>query len=61
ANRNQLFVSPGIMFGRFQLYNRLKLNFGIAYQVAFVPDRAITDPLTPMYNHAWILSMRVTF
>jgi hypothetical protein len=61
ADRNQLFVSPGIMFGRFQIYDRVKLNFGIAYQVAVVPDHHILDPLTPMYNHAWILSMRVTF
>ena len=61
ADRNQLFVSPGIMFGRFQIYNRVKFNFGIAYQVAVVPDHAITDPLTPLYNHAWILSMRMTF
>jgi len=35
ADRNQLFVSPGIMFGRFQIYNRVKFNFGIAYQVAY--------------------------
>jgi hypothetical protein len=61
ADRNQLFVSPGIMFGRFQIYNRVKFNFGIAYQVAVVPDHHILDPLTPMYNHAWILSMRMTF
>src|SRR3984893_6381555 len=61
AARNQLFVSPGIMFGRFQIYNRVKFNFGIAYQVAVVPDHHILDPLTPMYNHAWILSMRMTF
>ena len=61
ADRNQLFVSPGIMFGRFQIYNRVKFNFGIAYQVAVVPDHHILDPLTPMYNHAWILSIRMTF
>jgi hypothetical protein len=61
ADRNQLFVSPGIMFGRFQIYNRVKFNFGIAYQVAVVPDHPILVPLTPMYNHAWILSMRMTF
>jgi len=61
AGRNQLFVSPGIMFGRFQIYNRVKFNFGIAYQVAVVPDHHTTDPLTPMYNDAWILSMRMTF
>ena len=61
ADRNQLFVSPGIMFGRFQIYNRVKFNFGIAYQVAVVPDHAVTTPLTPMYNHAWILSMRMQY
>jgi hypothetical protein len=61
ADRNQLFVSPGIMFGRFQIYNRVKFNFGIAYQVVVVPGHHITTPLTPMYNHAWILSMRMTF
>jgi hypothetical protein len=61
ANRNQLLIGPGIMFGRFQIYNRVKFNFGIAYQAAVVPDHHITDPLTPTYNHAWILSMRMTF
>lgn len=62
ANRNQLLVGPGIMFGRFNLYKDLvKFNFGIAYQDAIVPDHHITSPLTPLYNHAWILSARVTF
>ncbi len=61
ADRNQLLIGPGIMFGRFQIYNRVKFNFGIAYQTAVVPEHHITDPLTPLYNHAWILSMRMTF
>jgi len=62
ANKDQLLVGPGIMFGRFQLYDRVKLNFGIAYQVAVAPDHAVLTPeLTPLYNHAWILSMRMTF
>jgi hypothetical protein len=30
ADRNQLLVGPGIMFGRFQIYKRVKFNFGIA-------------------------------
>ncbi len=45
AGRNQLFMSPGIMFGRFHIYDRVKLNFGIAYQLAVVPDHATLDPL----------------
>lgn len=61
AGRNQLLVGPGIMFGRFTLYENVKLNFGIAYQDAIVPDHHITSPLTPLYNHAWILSARLTF
>jgi hypothetical protein len=61
ANRNQLLASVGILFGRFQIYNRVKFAFGIAYQDAVVPDHGITSPLTPLYNHAWILSMRMTF
>ena len=61
AGRNQLLVGPGIVFGRFQIYQRVKLSFGIAYQVAIIPDHAITEPLTPTYNHALILSTRMTF
>ena len=61
VNRNQLLVGPGIMFGRFHLFDRVKFNFGIAYQVAVVPAHAITDPLTPLYNHALIVSARLTF
>jgi hypothetical protein len=61
VNRNQLLVGPGIMFGRFHLSERVKLNFGIAYQVAVVPDHHITEPLTPLLNHGWILSARLTF
>ena len=61
AGRNQLLVGPGIVFGRFQIYKRVKLSFGISYQLAVVPDHAIVEPLTPTYNHALILSMRMTF
>jgi hypothetical protein len=32
----------------------------IAYQVAVVPEHHITDPLTPLFNHRWILSARMT-
>jgi hypothetical protein len=61
SGRNQLLVGPGIMFGRFQIYKRVKANFGIAYQVAVVPNHAITTPLTPRDNHAWILTLRMTY
>jgi hypothetical protein len=34
VNRNQLLVGPGIMFGRFHLFDRVKFNFGIAYRLS---------------------------
>ena len=61
AGRNQLLVGPGIMLGRFQIYKQVKFNFGIAYQVAVVPDHHITTSLTPLFNHGWVLSARLTF
>jgi hypothetical protein len=38
-----------------------QLNFGIAYQIAVVPEHHITDPLTPLFKHGRILSARMTF
>jgi len=61
AGRNQFLVGPGIMLGRFEIYKRVKINFGIAYQVAVVPEHHMTSPLTPLFNHGWILSARLTF
>ncbi len=61
AGRNQLLIGPGVMLGRFQIYKRVKINFGIAYQAAVIPEHHITAPLTPLFNHGWILSARLTF
>jgi hypothetical protein len=61
AGRNQLLLSPGMLIGRFPLFSRFKLVFGAAYQFAVVPEHHITEPLTPLYNHAVILSARLPF
>jgi hypothetical protein len=45
------------MFGRFKIYDHIKLNFGIAYQVAVVPDHHITSPLTP-FVQSWVGTQR---
>jgi hypothetical protein len=34
GGKNQLFLSPGIVFGRFVLFDRLKAVFGISYHPA---------------------------
>jgi hypothetical protein len=60
GGKNQLLLSPGIVFGRFALFDRLKAVFGISYQFAVSPELT-KSPLTPVYDHAWILTMRMPF
>jgi len=58
--KNEIFLFPGIIIGRIHLYDRLKLTAGFGYQFAVSPHTTL-DPLTPTYNHAWILSVRLPF
>ncbi len=61
SGKNQLFVTPGIVLGRFQLGGRAKLIVGAGYQVALTPPQTLTPVLTPTYNHEWLMTARVTF
>ena len=58
---NQAFITPGIVFGRFQIVDRLKLSIGIGYQIAVDPSPSIPKPLTPMFKNNFILSTRFSF
>jgi hypothetical protein len=60
GGKNQVFLTPGLVVGRFLLPNDLKFTFGVGYQVAVSPDY-IARPLTPAYNHAWLFTARLTF
>ena len=53
TGQQQLFLTPGILFGRFPIHNRLGVTFGAGYQVAVTKDRA--------YNNAVVLSGRIPF
>ena len=58
----QVFITPGILFGRFALTKDNNLTFGIGYQTAIVPAVPITSPaLTPTYSHSLILATRLSF
>jgi hypothetical protein len=62
AHRNQLFITPGIVFGRFALGNGLKGIIGVGYQFAVDPQEPVLSPaLTPTYDHAVILTSRLAF
>lgn len=51
--KKQLFLTPGVVFGRFPLHNRVGLTFGGGMQIAATHDH--------LYNHALILTARVPF
>jgi hypothetical protein len=54
-------LTPGIIFGRFVIHERIKAIIGVGYQVAVSPKYTVTSEQTPTYNHAWLLTARLTF
>lgn len=58
---SQAFITPGIVFGRFHIVNRIKMSIGVGYQVAVEPSPSVPKPLTPMYKNNFILSTRFSF
>lgn len=52
--KNQIYLTPGIIFGRFPIYERVKLIVGAGYQFA-------VSPKVPGFNNNVVLTMRTTF
>jgi hypothetical protein len=61
GGKNQIFITPGIIFGRFVIHDRIKAIVGVGYQTAVSPTYTTKPVLTPVYNHAWLLTTRLTF
>jgi hypothetical protein len=61
GGKNQVFLTPGMVFGRFKIAGRVKGIFGVGYQFAVSPALTTTPVLTPTYAHAWVLTLRTTF
>ena len=61
TGKNQVFITPGIIFGRFPITDRLKLIVGVGYQASVAPKLTTEPVLTPLYNNAWIATTRITF
>ncbi len=53
AGKNQVFITPGLILGRFPIWKRVKLIAGSGFQVAVTKYAA--------YHNSWILTGRVTF
>ena len=57
---NQLFMTVGVIFGRFQLSEHARFIIGGGYQFALSPN-LVASPLTPAYDHNYVLSARLAF
>jgi hypothetical protein len=53
SGRKQIFVTPGIVFGRFPIHNRLGFTIGGGVQIAASTYH--------QYNHNWIVTARMPF
>ncbi len=61
GGKNQLFLTPGIIFGRFVIAGRVKAILGVGYQFAVSPQQRLKPVLDPLYDHNWILTARLAF
>lgn len=61
GGKTQLFLTPGVIFGRFPIAGRTNLILGVAYQFAVSPRLVTTPVLTPVYDRQLLLTTRVTF
>ena len=57
---NQVFLTPGLVIGRFKLAEGFAFTWGVGYQFVVSPEYR-PNPLTPAYNHAWLLTTRFNF
>lgn len=60
GGKNQVFLTPGLVLGRFPVTRQLGATIGVGYQSAITPNYR-ASPLTPAYNHAWLVSSRLSF
>ena len=61
GGKNQVLLTPGIIFGRFVISGRVKVIIGGGYQFAVSPKYVSTSEQTPAYNRSWIMTSRLTF
>lgn len=61
GGKTQVFITPGLILGRIPLGSGVKGIIGAGYQVAVSPHLTTSPALTPVYDHAVILSARAAF
>ncbi|GAN76114.1 hypothetical protein [Acidisphaera rubrifaciens] len=61
GGRSQLFTTIGLVLGRFELIDRLKMTVGAGYQVALSPAFITRPVVVPTYRNALVTTFRLSF
>lgn len=60
AGLNQVYLTPGLVVGQFDIGHGLKFTTGLGYQIAVAPGYR-AKPLTPAYANDLIVTTRMNF
>ncbi len=60
SGKDQVFLTPGLILGRFKVCDDSNLIIGAGYQFAVSP-KSTSPLLTPTYVSNWIITTRLTF
>jgi hypothetical protein len=60
SGKDQVFLTPGLVLGRFKLCDDSNLIVGLGYQFAVTPKTS-SPVLTPTYDTNWIVTSRLSF
>ena len=60
AGLNQVYLTPGLVIGRFDIGHGVKFTTGAGYQIALAPPYR-AKPLTPAYADSLIVTTRMNF
>ncbi|RUP09987.1 MAG: hypothetical protein EKK38_05965 [Hyphomicrobium sp.] len=60
SGKDQVFLTPGLILGRFKVCDDSNLIIGAGYQFAVSP-KTTSPVLTPTYDSNWIITTRLSF
>lgn len=61
GGRDQLYLTAGVIFGRFEIAPKINFIIGAGYQTSIGPKLILSPAITPVYDHAVLLTTRITF
>jgi hypothetical protein len=61
GGKDQVFMTVGAVIGPVRLTDRLSIAIGAGYQFAVAPPLQLSPVITPVYDHNWVVSVRMPF